>query len=68
MKSFPYGQVLAALLSIRRRFELYFREIKRLLDQAKGKDQEEDNLFGSNKTGAELSADVRNQQERIEKL
>jgi hypothetical protein len=44
------------------------REMKRLLDQAEKEDQEEDALFGSDKTGDELPKEIRKRKHRIEKL
>lgn len=44
------------------------REMKRLLDQAEKEDQEEDALFGPDKTGDELPKEIRNRNRRIEKL
>ena len=44
------------------------REIKRILDQADQQDQQEDDLFGPEKTGDELPEDIRERKQRIEKL
>jgi transposase len=44
------------------------REMKRLLDQAEKEDQEEDALFGPDKTGDELPKEIRKRKHRIEKL
>ena len=44
------------------------REMKRILDQADKQDQQEDDLFGPDKTGDELPEDIRDRKQRIEKL
>ena len=44
------------------------REMQRLLDQAEKEDQEEDTLFGPDKTGDELPKEIRKRKHRIEKL
>ena len=44
------------------------REMKHLLDQAEKEDQEEDALFGPDKTGDELPKEIRKRKHRIEKL
>lgn len=44
------------------------REIKRILDQADKQDQQEDDLFGCDKTGDELPQHIRERKQRIEKL
>ncbi len=44
------------------------KEMKRLLDEAEKRDQEEDIRYGSDKTGDELPEDIRDRARRIEKL
>ena len=44
------------------------REMKRILDQADKQDQQEDDLFGCDKTGDELPQHIRDREQRIEKL
>ena len=44
------------------------REMKRILDQAEDKDQEEDALYGSENSGDELPKEIRDRKQRIEKL
>lgn len=44
------------------------REMKRILDKAEKKDQQEDALYGCDKTGDELPEHIREREQRIEKL
>jgi transposase len=44
------------------------REIKRMLDEAEAADQQEDLLYGADKTGDEIPEDIRDQSKRIAKL
>jgi transposase len=44
------------------------KEIKRWLEQAEAIDQQEDHLYGSDKTGNEIPEDIRDPKKRIEKL
>ncbi len=44
------------------------REMKRILDKAEKQDQQEDSLYGCDKTGDELPQQIRDRQQRIEKL
>jgi transposase len=44
------------------------KEIKRWLEQAEAVDQQEDQLYGSDKTGNEIPEDIRDPKKRIEKL
>jgi len=44
------------------------REIKRLLDEAEAADQQEDLLYGADKTGDEIPEDIHDQSKRIAKL
>ena len=44
------------------------REMKRILDKAEKKDQQEDALYGCDKTGDELPQQIRDREQRIEQL
>ena len=44
------------------------REMKRILDKADQQDQQEDTLYGCDKTGDELPQHIREREQRIEKL
>ena len=44
------------------------REIKSILDKAEQKDQEEDALYGPDKSGDELPEEIRDRKQRLEKL
>jgi hypothetical protein len=44
------------------------REMKRILDKAEKKDQQEDAFYGCDKTGDELPGHIRKREQRIEKL
>ena len=44
------------------------KEIKRWLEQAEAIDQQEDQMYGSDKTGNEIPEDIRDPKKRIEKL
>jgi len=44
------------------------REIKRILEKAEQMDQEEDTFYGSDKSGDELPEDIRDRNQRLEKL
>jgi hypothetical protein len=44
------------------------REMKRILDQAQKQDQQDDALYGSDNSGDEIPEDIRDRNQRIEKL